>query len=120
MVLNNEVAYHDYEGLALDLDERPRLVRDLGEKNVLILRNHGTLTIGRTIPSAFVRMYFLERACQMQIAATAGGAKLILPADKEQHLVEQQVKMQAGADAKLLWPALMRKLDRIGQGDYKN
>jgi ribulose-5-phosphate 4-epimerase/fuculose-1-phosphate aldolase len=113
MLLNGLIAYHDYEGLAFNHDERPRLVHDLGDKSVLILRNHGTLTVGSTVSGAFLNMYFLERACQMQIAATASGAQLIVPAEKEQHLVEQQVNMERGGAEKLVWPALLRKLDRL-------
>ncbi len=120
MVMNGQISYHDYEGLALNLDERPRLVNDLGQNNVLILRNHGTLTLGRTVAGAFQRMYFLERACQIQIAATAGGAKLYTPDEKVQGLVAAQVKMQASSDENLLWPALLRKLDRLGQSDFRN
>ena len=62
-----DLAYHDYEGVALDLDERPRLQRDLGSKNIMLLHNHGTLAVGRTCADAFLRMYFLERACTMQV-----------------------------------------------------
>jgi ribulose-5-phosphate 4-epimerase/fuculose-1-phosphate aldolase len=119
MLLNNQIAYHNYEGLAFNLDERPRLVQDLGEKNVLILRNHGTLTVGSTVSGAFLTMYFLERACQMQLAATASGAKLILPGEQEQKLVEQQANMERGGAAKLVWPALLRKLNRIDPS-YQN
>lgn len=74
------LAYHDYEGIALDLEERERLVRDLGDRHqCMILRNHGLLAAGRTIAEAFVNIYFLERACQAQIKAQAGGAALICP-----------------------------------------
>ncbi len=67
------LGYHDYEGLALTDDEKPRLVRDLAENNYLILRNHGLLTVGRTIPDAFLAMYLFQRACDIQIAAQGGG-----------------------------------------------
>jgi ribulose-5-phosphate 4-epimerase/fuculose-1-phosphate aldolase len=74
------ISYHDYEGFALDLDERARLVAHLGPKNKsMILRNHGLLVCGRSIPEAFVEVYSLERACQAQIAALAGGSKLVIP-----------------------------------------
>jgi ribulose-5-phosphate 4-epimerase/fuculose-1-phosphate aldolase len=73
------VAYHDYEGPSLDHQERRRLAADLGGKNLLVLRNHGLLVCGETVAQAFVRMYRLERACQVQIAAQSGGAKLIVP-----------------------------------------
>src|SRR6202021_621027 len=70
-----DLAYHDYEGVALDLDERPRLQRDLGAKNIMLLHNHGTLAVGRTCAEAFLRMYFLERACTMQVRTRMlGGA----------------------------------------------
>jgi ribulose-5-phosphate 4-epimerase/fuculose-1-phosphate aldolase len=118
MLLNGQLAYHDYEGLAFNHDERPRLVHDLGDKSILILRNHGTLTVGTTVAGAFLGMYFLERACQMQIAATASGAALITPSEHEQQTVEQQANMERGLAEKLVWPALLRKLDRVDQS-YK-
>ena len=65
--VTHDLAYHDYEGVALDHDERPRLQKDLGNKNHMLLRNHGTLTVGRSVASAFERMYHLERACTMQV-----------------------------------------------------
>ena len=73
------VAYHDFEGPSLDMDERQRLAANLGDKNVLILRNHGLLTCGETVAQAFVRMYRLERACQVQLAAQSTGSKLVVP-----------------------------------------
>jgi len=76
------LAYHGYEGIALDLDERERLVADLGEHRAMILANHGLLVGGRTIPEAFQNIYYLERACQAQVAAMAGGAELILPPEE--------------------------------------
>ena len=71
------LGYHDYEGVALNDDEKPRLVADLGEKHALILRNHGLLTVGASIPDAFLMMYALETACQTQIMAQSGGADLL-------------------------------------------
>lgn len=76
---HKQVAYHDFEGPSLDLDERSRLGANLGSHNVLILRNHGLLACGETVAQAFVRMYRLERACQVQLAAQATGAKLVIP-----------------------------------------
>lgn len=76
------LAYHGYEGVALDLDERDRLVADIGEHQAMILVNHGLLVTGRTIPEAFNMIYYLERACQAQIAALAGGSELILPPEE--------------------------------------
>ncbi len=76
------LAYHGYEGIALDLDERDRLVADLGQHNAMILVNHGLLVGGRTIPEAFNNIYYLERACQAQIAAQSGGAELVFPPEE--------------------------------------
>jgi len=73
------LGYHGYEGIALDLEERQSIVQDLGPHRALILRNHGLLAAGRTIPEAFDHIYFLERACQAQIAAQAGGGRLVFP-----------------------------------------
>ena len=107
------VGYHDYEGIALNEDEKPRLVADLGTSNFLILRNHGLLTVGATIPDAFLFMYALETACQTQIMAQSTGGKLthINPAIVAgiQAQIEAVTKGMGGA---LAWPALMRKLDR--------
>lgn len=75
----NRIAYHDFEGPSLNLGERERLVNSMGPHHALILRNHGLLTIGRTLAEAFIRMFRLERSCQIQIAAQAGGAALIIP-----------------------------------------
>lgn len=112
LVLYNDVAYHDYEGIALDLDERERLVAHLGQKNVLILRNHGTLTVGPTVSAAYVRMFFLERACQMQIAAQAGGTELNLLPQSMCERVQQQVGKGYSQMGSLDWPPLLRLLDR--------
>jgi ribulose-5-phosphate 4-epimerase/fuculose-1-phosphate aldolase len=76
------LAYHDYEGIALDLSERERLVADLGQHNAMILRNHGLLAAGETIPEAFAVIYGLERSCQAQVAALAGGCELVIPRDE--------------------------------------
>jgi len=76
------LAYHGYEGIALDLDERERLVADLGQHRAMILRNHGLLVAGRSIPEAFNLIYYLERACQAQVAAMSGGAELVFPPEE--------------------------------------
>ena len=114
MLLNGRIAYHDFEGVALDHDERPRLVADLGERDVMILRNHGTMTVGRTVAEAFTQMYFLERACAMQAAAQGGTVRL--PADAVQAVVEGQSKGLSFVADKLVWPALLRRLDRLSPG----
>jgi len=75
------IAYHDYEGIAVDLDEQRSLIADLGPHKAMILRNHGLLITGRTIPEAFTLIYYLEMACKIQIQALAGGSELNIPLD---------------------------------------
>jgi len=117
----SQVRYHDFEGVAEDLNERKRLVKDLGDGGMLILRNHGTLSVGRSIAEMFARMYRLERACKFQITAMTGGAELNrLPDEVVRHTVEQGQFIYGeggrGAGGKLMWAALMRKLDRESPG----
>lgn len=109
-----DVAYHDYEGIALNHDERPRLLGDLGDRHCLILRNHGLMTVGGTAADAFLRLFLLERACTMQIKAQAGGGELNMPSQEAQDTVERQGstnKPDLKAE-KLSWPAMLRRLDR--------
>lgn len=116
-LLLSSLAYHDYEGLAVYDDERGRLRIDLGDKNYMILRNHGLLTVGRSVPDAFLAMYFLEMACQIQISAQAGGALQPVPQNVLDG-VTAAVKIQEakGSAAALTWPALLRRLDRLNPG----
>ncbi|MDH5209357.1 MAG: class II aldolase/adducin family protein, partial [Burkholderiaceae bacterium] len=110
----SSLAYHDYEGVALNEDEKPRLVRDLGGKRSLILRNHGLLTVGRTVAEAFVSMYFLETACMMQVRAQAGGGPLVHIGKAIVDCAEEQyARVTHGAGGALAWPALLRRLDRL-------
>ena len=113
MMLLGDLAYHDYEGIALDLDERERLVHDIKDKNVMLLRNHGTLTAGKNCADAFLRMYYLERACSMQVRALAGGAKAN---PTNQGVAEKTAGQGAigfdGFIGAMAWPALIRMLDR--------
>lgn len=111
------LAYHDYEGVALNDDEKPRLVADLGDKNFFMLRNHGLLTVAATIPDAFLFMYLFEAACTIQVRAQAGGGELI-PIDPRIIAGAQQQAMQVtrGAGGGLAWPGLLRKLDRLDPG----
>jgi ribulose-5-phosphate 4-epimerase/fuculose-1-phosphate aldolase len=108
------LGYHDYEGVALRDDEKPRLVRDLGDKHYLMLRNHGLLTVGPTIADAFLAMYFFEAVCTIQVRAQAGGGELthvhpeIIATAMQQ---SRTVTRGQGAGA-LSWPGLMRRLDR--------
>jgi ribulose-5-phosphate 4-epimerase/fuculose-1-phosphate aldolase len=112
-----ELAYHDYEGVALDLAERPRLQRDLGAKNIMLLHNHGTLTVGRSCAEAFTRMYFLERACTMQVRTRMlGGPESDYPTAPD--VIEKNAALGkssgfAEVAERLVWPALLRKLDRL-------
>ncbi|MCS6805848.1 MAG: class II aldolase/adducin family protein [Acidobacteriota bacterium] len=108
------LGYHDYEGLALNEDEKPRLVADLGDKTFLILRNHGLLTVGPTVADAFQAMYLLENACRIQILAQSGGSELI-PIDKAilDGITEQVEVVTRGLGGQLSWPGLLRKLDRM-------
>lgn len=108
----NRVAYHDYEGIALDLDERARLVADLGDKRVMILRNHGLLTAGRTIPEAFGLMFNLNRACEVQIAAQSTGAPLVIPPPEICEKTARQFEQGGRPSGHRAWPALLRLLDR--------
>ena len=111
LIVLPRLAYHDYEGIALNLDERERLVASLGEKNLMLLRNHGTLAVGDTAANCWVGMYYLERACTMQVAALSGGAQGVLIApDASQAEVRSQVARGIGGG--LAWPGSLRKLDR--------
>ena len=110
----SSLGYHDYEGLALNDAEKPRLVADLGTKNNLILRNHGLLTIGKSAAEAFLSMYILERACRIQILAQSGGAELVsVPQQIVSGIAAQMSAVTVGQGAALTWPGLLRKLDRV-------
>lgn len=120
---SGRVAYHGYEGVALDLDERERLVADLGDKSVMILRNHGLLTAGVSVEHAFQQLQQLERACNIQVAAqAAGNAQLIFPPREVVEKVEQQAKVFASGEGPGVarhWNALIRQLE-CSDTDYKN
>jgi ribulose-5-phosphate 4-epimerase/fuculose-1-phosphate aldolase len=114
----DDVAYHDYEGVALDHDERPRLQRDLGQRNLMLLRNHGTLALGATCAEAFLRIYFLERACTMQVRSRMlGGDSWPTAPDviAKNAALARDSGLKTVANA-LVWPALLRRLDRIDPG----
>jgi ribulose-5-phosphate 4-epimerase/fuculose-1-phosphate aldolase len=110
----SSLAYHDYEGIALNADEKPRLVRDLGDRHFLMLRNHGLLTLAETVPDAFLMMYVFEATCMIQIRAQAGGFELI-PIDPRiiagARSAVQEVTRNLGG--RIAWPGLLRRLDRI-------
>ena len=107
------LAYHDYEGVALNEDEKPRLVADLGEKRFLMLRNHGLLTLGKSIPDTFLQMYFFESACTIQIRAMAGGGELVeVPPQIIAGARQQAREATRSQGGMLAWPALLRRLER--------
>ena len=111
------LAYHDYEGVALNEEERPRLVRDLGDKNFLMLRNHGLLTVAETVPDAFLFMYLFQAACKIQVRAQMSGAKLITIDPRIIAGATAQAKqVTRGLGGALAWPALLRKLERLDPG----
>ncbi|MGH8195936.1 MAG: class II aldolase/adducin family protein [Woeseiaceae bacterium] len=107
------VGYHDYEGVALNPEEKPRLVADLGRGSSLILRNHGLLTAAATIPDAFLAMYVLETACQTQLTAQSAGVELRqIDGRIVAGIAAQAEQVTRGLGGQLAWPALLRKLDR--------
>lgn len=108
------LAYHDYEGLALEADEQKRLQADLGQAYFLILRNHGLLTVGETIADAFLRLFMLQRACEIQVLAQSGGGQLrSVPLPIRAGIPAQYQVVTHGQGGALAWPALLRKLDRF-------
>ena len=114
MLVRGDLAYHDYEGVAVDLSERERIVADLGTKGAMLLRNHGTLAVGGNVGECFVKLYFIERACEAQIMALAAGDKVSGPPQGAAELAGEQgatgLKMAANL---LAWPALKRKAYRL-------
>ncbi|HEY0205116.1 MAG TPA: class II aldolase/adducin family protein [Acetobacteraceae bacterium] len=114
------LGYHGYEGIALDLDERQRLVRDLGPHNAMILQNHGLLAAGRTIPEAFNTIYYLERACQAQIAALAGGAELVTPPEEVRQHTAQQFRGEGRLEHyEMMWESCLRLVEH-DTPDYRS
>jgi ribulose-5-phosphate 4-epimerase/fuculose-1-phosphate aldolase len=114
------LGYHTYEGVVLSEDEKPRLVADLGNKQILILRNHGLLTVGQTAAEAFLLMYVVESACRIQVLAQSGGRPLVMiPEPILQGIRAQAEQVTLGLGAELVWPALLRKLDRLDPS-YRN
>jgi len=110
----SSLAYHDYEGVALREDEKPRLVRDLGNKKYFMLRNHGLLTVAGNVPDAFLQLYTFETACMIQVRAQAGGGELITIDPRIIATAQQQAETVTNEEsAEIAWPAMLRKLDRI-------
>ncbi|MGA0602834.1 class II aldolase/adducin family protein [Caulobacter sp. KR2-114] len=113
LIILPRLAYHDYEGIALDLSERERLVADLGDRVAMILRNHGTLAVGATAAECWLNMYYLEQACDQQVRAlSAGRDGLLLAPDAARAAVRAQVARGREKLASLAWPGALRRLDR--------
>jgi ribulose-5-phosphate 4-epimerase/fuculose-1-phosphate aldolase len=116
MFVARAIAYHEFEGVALNLEERERLAADLGDKTLMILRNHGTLSVGQGVGDAFYMMYMLETACTIQVKALSQGRKIHqASAAAFDQVAGVQANMSAGF-ADLAWDALLRKLDRAAPG----
>jgi ribulose-5-phosphate 4-epimerase/fuculose-1-phosphate aldolase len=109
----NLLAYHDYEGLALNEDEIPRLIADLGSRKALILRNHGLLSAGANVAEAYLILFMLEKACQIQLAAQGNGAELLMQPQAMADLVAQQTQFAFGFAAEMSWQAAIRKMQRV-------
>jgi len=126
MEFYGRLGYHDYEGVALNLAEQRRLVADLGRHPAMILRNHGLLTVGETPAQAFLRMYYLDKACEIQTAATAAGTALVVPSPETCELTARQLTseddssdLQDDKAYDFVWSALLRLVERIAP-DYKD
>jgi ribulose-5-phosphate 4-epimerase/fuculose-1-phosphate aldolase len=111
----SSLAYHDYEGVAVRADEKPRLQADLGDATFFMLRNHGLLTVGPSVADAFLAMHAFESACQIQLSAQAGGSELIRVEQDVVDSIGHAMKVQ-GLNGQFIWPALLRKLDRTDPG----
>lgn len=113
----SSLSYHDYEGVALNMDEKQRLVADLGTTNFMILRNHGLLTCADSIADAFLAMYLLQRSCEIQVKAQASGQELIMVPEQILAGIQAQAKqVTRSAGGSLAWPGILRKLDRNNPG----
>jgi ribulose-5-phosphate 4-epimerase/fuculose-1-phosphate aldolase len=112
MLVRSQIAYHDYEGVALFEEEKERLVKDLGEARLMILRNHGTLALGKNVAEAFTNIYFLEKACSYQVRTLSGNLELNYPSEESIETTRQQGEGREMAAA-LLWPAVKRKMERL-------
>ena len=115
LIVLPKLAYHDYEGIALNLDERERLVHDIGDKTLMLLRNHGTLSVGRTAADCWTGMFYLERACKQQVMALSVGRENVLIAPQA---AQDEVRAQTsrGIGGGLAWPGALRRLDRESPG----
>jgi len=118
LLFRNRLAYHDYEGVTFNLDERPRLIKSLGDRPAMILHNHGTLTVGETVGEAFYWAYNLEKACRIQIASLAGNPEQIIPSMAIQEHYTTQTGFVGKLGESVVWPALLRLVEKH-YPDYK-
>ena len=110
----SSLGYHDYEGVALNEEEKPRLVKNLGQNRFLMLRNHGLLTVGKTVADAFLNMYTFENTCNIQVRAQAGGGELIrIPQQIIDGAMAQSKAATKSLGGMLAWPGLLRRLDKV-------
>lgn len=116
MVFYDRLGYHDYEGVALDLDERERLVRDLGDNYAMMLRNHGLLTAGRTVPEAFWLIFYLEKCCASQVQALTSGVELELVSREVCERTSNQIYRSGNPIGHRDWPGHLRRLDKLDPG----
>jgi len=117
MQFYDRIAYHDYEGISLDLDERERLIASLGGKSAMILRNHGIITVGRSVAEAFMRAYYLEKACEIQMDTLAMGRPVTLPPPEVcEHAAQQFDRGYESGSCGLAWAANRRLIDRTNPG----
>lgn len=120
MKFYGHIGYHDYEGIALDEDERVRLVADLGTHNAMILRNHGLLVCGGSAAEAYDELYYLERACSAQVAAMAGGAELVIPPEEVCRHAAAQFRRPRVTDVRMVaWNAALRLVEN-DKPDYRS
>ncbi len=112
----SSLGLHDYEGVALNEDEKPRLVRDLGKSTFLLLKNHGLLTVGASPADAFLAMYLFEASCTIQVRAQAGGELVHIGRPILEGIQKQMQQVTRGLGGAIAWPGLLRKLDRVNPG----
>ena len=116
-IISQSLAYHDYDGIAMNPDEKGRLQKSLGAANYLLLRNHGLLVVGSNVPDAFLSMYTFQRACEIQVLAQGNGAQLLhVPQSVLDTVARFSRAVTRGAGGALAWPALLRRLDRMDGG----
>ena len=112
MEFYNRIAYHDFVGIALNLDEREIIVKNLGHHKAMIMRNHGLLTLGNSIPEAFYYMYYLNKSCEIQIQTLSATKDPYIPPPATLEYTAKQYDIYHEDDVRMVWEAMMRKLNR--------